>query len=157
VETGTVETTQSISLKGPRQAALVRHASAVDSLRDRLRAYVRAQASGASGASEGQVDHDRWRRQQPEWEQRWAAPRPGWIRDGILTILDRHGILDPAAPGRFADISAHEPLQDWGAGVLVGAIAAGPGARVVIDYGGRPPRFHGVLDGAHVRPGLSSA
>jgi hypothetical protein len=127
---------QSISAKVPRKVVPVRHASAVDSLRDRLRAYVlRAQASGAS---EGQVDHDRWRRQQPEWEQRWEAPRPGWIRDGIFAILDRHGILDPAAPGRFADISAHEPLQDWGAGVLAGAVAAGPGARVGIDYSGLP-------------------
>jgi hypothetical protein len=108
----------------------------VDSLRDRLRAYVlRAQASGASGVSWGQADHDRWRRQQPEWEQRWDAPSPAWIRDGIFAILDRHGVLDPAAPGRFADISAREPLQAWGAEVLAGAVAAGPGTQVVIDSG----------------------
>ncbi len=111
--------------------------SAVDSLRDRLRAYVRAQASGASG---DQVDHDQWRRQQPEWEQRWEAPRPVWIRDGIFTILDRHGILDPAAPARFADIGAREPLQDWGGGVLAGAVAPGPGARVVLGAGHDRPR-----------------
>ena len=119
-----------------RTNASVRHAAEVDSLRDRVRAYVlRAQAASA------QVDHDQWRRQQPEWERRWDAPSPAWIRDGIFAILSRHGVLDPAAPGRFADIRAREPLQGWGGEVLAGALDAGPGAQVVIDAGdgqGRP-------------------
>jgi len=107
----------------------------VDSLRDRVRAYVlRTHAASA------QVEHDRWRRQQPEWERRWEVPSPAWIRDGIFAILDRHGALDPAAPGRFADISAREPLQGWGAEVLSGAVAAGPGAQVVIDAGNHASR-----------------
>jgi hypothetical protein len=101
-----------------------------------VRAYVlRTHAASA------QADHDRWRRQQPEWEQRWDVPSPAWIRDGIFAILDRHGALDPAAPGRFADISAREPLQGWGTEVLSGAVAAGPGAQVVIgsgDHASRP-------------------
>ena len=67
-------------------------------------------------------------------------PSPAWIRDGIFAILDRHGALDPAAPGRFADISAREPLQGWGTEVLSGAVAAGPGTRVVdsADRASRP-------------------
>lgn len=100
-----------------------------------MRAYVlRTHAASA------QADHDRWRRQQPEWEHRWDAPSPAWIRDGIFAILDRHGALDPAAPGRFADISAREPLQGWGIEVLSGAVAAGPGAQVVIGSGDRASR-----------------
>jgi len=92
-----------------------------------VRAYVlRAQAASA------QVDHDQWRRQQPEWERRWDAPSPAWIRDGIFAILSRHGVLDPAAPGRFADIRAREPLQGWGDQVLAGAIAA---PQVIIGSG----------------------
>ena len=55
-------------------------------------------------------------------------PSPAWIRDGIFAILDRHGALDPAAPGRFADISAREPIQGWGTEVLSGAVIAGPEA-----------------------------
>jgi ankyrin repeat protein len=111
--------------------ASVRHAAGVDSLRDRVRAYVlRAHAASA------QVAHDQWRRQQPEWERRWEAPGPAWIRDGIFAILDRHGVLDPAAPGRFADIGAREPLQDWGGEVLAGAVAAGRGTQAVIGSGG---------------------
>ena len=69
-------------------------------------------------------------------------PDPAWIRDGIFAILDRHGVLDPAAPSRFADIGAREPLQGWGAEVLAGAVAAGPGTQVVLDSGNGagPPR-----------------
>ncbi len=67
-------------------------------------------------------------------------PSPAWIRDGIFAILDRHGVLDPAAPGRFADIRAREPLQGWGTEVLSGAVAVGPGTRVVGsgDHASRP-------------------
>jgi hypothetical protein len=102
-----------------------------------VRAYVQR-----THAASAQADHDRWRRQQPEWERRWDVPDPAWIRDGIFSILDRHGLLDPAAPSRFADIGAREPLQGWGTEVLAGAVAAGPGAQVVLDSGNdaSPPR-----------------
>jgi hypothetical protein len=102
-----------------------------------VRAYVQR-----THAASAQADHDRWRRQQPDWERRWDVPDPAWIRDGIFAILHRHGLLDPGAPSRFADIGAREPLQGWGTEVLAGAVAAGPGTQVVLDPGNdaSPPR-----------------
>ena len=104
----------------------------MDSLRDRVRAYVQ------SRAAEADIGHAQWQRGQPEWERRWRVPDPGWLRDGIFAILDRHGVLDPAAPARFADIGAREPLHDWGAEVLAGAIAVGPAEQAVIDIRATP-------------------
>ena len=101
----------------------------MDSLRDRVRAYVLRERAASAGA-----DHDQWRSEQPEWERRWGAPSPAWIRDGIFAILARHGMLDPAAPGRFASIGRHERLQDWGPEVFAAAVAVGAGARAVIVY-----------------------
>jgi hypothetical protein len=111
----------------------------VDSLRDRVRAYVLREQAASAG-----VDHDQWRSEQPEWERRWGAPSPAGIRDGIFAILDRHGMLDPAAPARFADAGhpgrrpgqpdRHERLQDWGPEVFAGSVAVGAGARAVIVY-----------------------
>jgi hypothetical protein len=108
---------------------LVRHATAVDPLRDRVRAYVlRAQAASA------RAEHDQWRDEQPEWERRWGAPSPVQVRDGIFAILTRHGMLDPAAPGRFAGVGRHARLQDWGPEVFAGSVAVGADARAVLVY-----------------------
>jgi hypothetical protein len=108
---------------------VVRDAIAVDSLRDRVRAYVLREQAASAGA-----DHDQWRSEQPEWERRWEAPSPAGVRDGIFAILARHGLLDPAAQVRFADPGGHERLQDWGPAVFAGSVAVSAGARAVIVY-----------------------
>jgi hypothetical protein len=94
-----------------------------------VRAYVLREQAASAGA-----DHDQWRSEQPGWERRWDAPSPTGIRDGIFAILARHGMLDPAAPGRFAGAGRDERLQDWGPEVFAGAVAVGAGARAVIVY-----------------------
>lgn len=116
---------------------------AVDSLRDRVRAYVLREQAASAGA-----DHEQWRSEQPEWERRWGAPSPAQVRDGIFAILTRHGMLDPAAPGRFAGPGHPERLQDWGPEVFAGSVAVGAGARAVIVYddgSDRPPDGAGFV------------
>jgi hypothetical protein len=113
----------------PQAVAVVRDATSVDSLRDRVRAYVLREQAASAGA-----DHDQWRSEQPAWERRWDAPSPAGIRDGIFAILARHDMLDPTAPGRFAGPDRHERLQDWGPEVFAGSVAVGAGARAVIVY-----------------------
>ena len=49
----------------PRAVIVVRDAMAVDSLRDRVRAYVLREQAASAGA-----DHEQWRSEQPEWERR---------------------------------------------------------------------------------------
>ena len=99
-----------------------------------MRAYVLRARAASAGATSAGADHDQWRSEQPEWERRWDAPSPAGIRDGIFAILARLGMLDPAAPGRFAGTGRHERLQDWGPEVFAGSVAVGAGARAVIVY-----------------------